>query len=151
MEHAFAGVDKMIRGTFLPRLFFGKTKTLSPIVRAISTMPINKSRLGLLNPVTPSQRKYLSSLWVSAELVRAVKVGGAFSNADHLRTISEERRDRKKYLDVVHKTKLKVLVINFKGADKRLLLRAKIKGAWLSVRSTTVSGTVPSATDFWGF
>ena len=31
-EDAFLGVDKMIQETFLPRLFFGKTKTLSPIV-----------------------------------------------------------------------------------------------------------------------
>ena len=49
---AFAGVEKMIRETFLPRLFFGKTKTPSPVVGALSTMPVNKSGLRLLNPVT---------------------------------------------------------------------------------------------------
>ena len=61
MGNAFAGVDKMIRETFLPRLFSGKTKTLSPIVGALSTIPVNKFGLGLLNPVTSSQEKYLSS------------------------------------------------------------------------------------------
>ena len=32
----FAGVEKKIQETFLPRLFFGKTKTLSPILGALS-------------------------------------------------------------------------------------------------------------------
>ena len=52
MGDAFAGVEKMIWEDFLPRLFFGKTKTLSPIVGAISTMPVKKSGLRLMNPVT---------------------------------------------------------------------------------------------------
>ena len=37
--------------TFLPRLFFWNTKTLSPIVGTLSMMPIKVARLGLLNPV----------------------------------------------------------------------------------------------------
>ena len=49
---SFAGVEKNICETFLPRLFFRKTKTLSPAVGAISTMPVNKYGLVLLNPVT---------------------------------------------------------------------------------------------------
>ena len=57
----FAGVEKMIRKTFSPRLFFRKTKTLSPVVGALSTMPVRKYGLGLLNPVTSEQEKYLSS------------------------------------------------------------------------------------------
>ena len=58
--YAFAGVEKMIRETFLPRLFFRKTKTLSPVVGALSTIPFNKFELGILNPVTSTQEKYLS-------------------------------------------------------------------------------------------
>ena len=57
----FAGVDKIIWETFLPCLFFGKTKTLSPIVGNLSTMPIKMAGLGLLNPVTSEKDKYLSS------------------------------------------------------------------------------------------
>ena len=53
----FAGVDKMIRETFLPRLFFGNTKTFSLIVGALITMPFKKDRLGLLKLVTSSQEK----------------------------------------------------------------------------------------------
>ena len=49
---AFRGVEKMIRENFLPRLFLGKTKTLSPIVGVLSTMQFKKAVLGLLNPVT---------------------------------------------------------------------------------------------------
>ena len=48
----FAGVEKMTRETFLPRLFFGNTKTLSPVVGALSMIPVSKAGLGLLNPVT---------------------------------------------------------------------------------------------------
>ena len=67
----FAGVEKMIRETFLPRLFFGKTKTLSHVVGDLSTTPVRKAVMGLLNPVTSAQEKYLSSTRGSAELVRA--------------------------------------------------------------------------------
>ena len=77
--------------------------------------------------------------------------GGAFSNSGHLRTLSEERRDRSKDWDAAYKSKLKGLVIDLKGTDKRPLLRAKITGACLSVCGTTVSGTVLSAMEFWGF
>ena len=92
-------------------------------------MPVNKSGLELLNPVTSAQEKYLISTRGSTELVRAVTGGGAFSNSDHLRTLSEEQRDGKKDRDVVHKSRLKGLVSDLKGNDKRLLLRAKSTGA----------------------
>ena len=52
---------EMIWDTFLPRIFFGKTETLSPIVGALSKMLVEKSGLGFLNPVTSAQEKYLSS------------------------------------------------------------------------------------------
>ena len=68
----FAGVDKMIQETFLPRIIFGKTKLLSPIVGFISIMPVMKSGLGLLNVVTSTNDKYLSLKGASTELIRAV-------------------------------------------------------------------------------
>ena len=83
-------------GKNLPRLFFGKKKTLPPIVGALSTMPVKKYGLELLNPLTSAQEKYLISQRGSAELVRVVTGGGAFSDADHLWTLGEERHDRKK-------------------------------------------------------
>ena len=52
---AFTGVEDMIRKTFLPHIFFRNTKYLSPIVGALITIPDKKSRLGLLNPVTPEK------------------------------------------------------------------------------------------------
>ena len=52
---AFWGVDKMTQETFLPSIFFGNIKSLSPIVGALSTEPVNKSGLGLLNPVTSAK------------------------------------------------------------------------------------------------
>ena len=76
MGGVFAGVDKMIRETFLPHIFFGNTKTLSPIVGALSTMLINKSGSGLLNPVTSANDKYLSLQRASAEIIQDVMGGG---------------------------------------------------------------------------
>ena len=109
----------------MPHLFFGKKNTLSPVVGDLSTMPVRKSGLGLLNPVTAYQEKYLSSTRGSAELIRAVTGGGEFSNANHLRTLSEEKRDGEETRDVAYKSRLKGLVSNIKGTDKRLILRAK--------------------------
>ena len=75
-------------------------------------------------------------------------VGGELYNADQLWTLIEERLDGKKDQDVAHKSRFKGLVLDLKGTDKCLLLRAKITGAWLSVHGTTISSTVLSATDF---
>ena len=88
MRDAFTGAEKMIQETFLPHILFRKTKTLSPIVGALSTMSVRKAGLGLLNTVTLEQEKYLRSHRESAELVLAVTGGGELSNADHLRNIS---------------------------------------------------------------
>ena len=119
-----------------------------PIVGALSTMPVKKYKLGILNPVTSSQEKYLSSMQVSVKLVQAVTGGGGFSNSYHLWTLSEEWCDGKKSQDVNYQSRLKGLVINIQGTDKRLILHAKITGAWMSVCGTTVSGTVLYATEF---
>ena len=111
-------------------------------------MPVKKSVLGLLNPVTSAQEKYLNSQRGSAEFVWTVTEGGAFFNADHLRKLGEERRDGKKDRDATYKTKIKGLVQDLKGTNKHLILRTKSTGAWLSVRATTVTDIVLSATEF---
>ena len=87
----------MIQETFLYHLNFGNTKTVSPIVGTLSTMPIKMAGLGLLNPVTPAKKKYLRSQRESTELIQAVTGGGgAFSNTYHIRTLREERLDWQK-------------------------------------------------------
>ena len=70
-EVAFLGVDKIIWETFLPHLFFGNTKTLTPIVVTLSTLPIKVDGLGLLNPGMLAKEKYPSSQQGSATLIRA--------------------------------------------------------------------------------
>ena len=70
------GKNTMIRETFLPHIFFIKKKSLSPIVGALSTMKIEKYRLGIMNPVTSEKEKYLIFHQASTELIRDVKVGG---------------------------------------------------------------------------
>ena len=119
---AFTVLEKMIRETFLPRLLLVNMKTLSPIVGTLSTIPIKVAGLVLLNPVMSAKDKYLSYQQGSVELVRAVTGGGALSNANHLRTFGEERRDRQKYREVVNKTKLNGLFRYLKGTYRRLIL-----------------------------
>ena len=74
--------------------------------------------------------------------------GGELSNADQLWTISEEKRDEKEARDVAYKSILKGLASNIKGTKKRLIIHDKSTGSWMSVRSTTVSGTVLSDPEF---
>ena len=62
----------MIRETFLPRLFFGKTKNLSPVVGALSKMLVNKYGLRLMNTMTSAQEKCLIYTRESVERVHAV-------------------------------------------------------------------------------
>ena len=95
-----------------------------------------------------AKEKYLSSQKGSAELIRDVEGGGVFSNDDHLWMLGEERHDGKKDREAVYKTKLKGLVHNLIGTDRRKILRAKSTGAWLSIHGTTVSGTVLSTMEF---
>ena len=74
----------------LPRLSEEKTKPLSSIVGSLSTMPVKKTGLGLLNPVKSAKEKYLSLQRTGVGIIRAVTEGGALSNADCLLTLREE-------------------------------------------------------------
>ena len=65
----FVGAEKMIQETFLTHLFFGSTISLSPIIGALSAIPVKKYLLVLLNPVTSAKKKYLSSQRSNAELI----------------------------------------------------------------------------------
>ena len=103
-------MEKMIWEIFLPHIFFGKTKTLSPIVGNLSNMPIKVAGLGLLNPVTSEKEIYLSFHRGSAELISDVTGGGAFTNSNNLRMLREERREGQKDQEVANETKLKGLV-----------------------------------------
>ena len=86
----------MLRETFLPRLFLVKSKSFSPIVVNISTIPVKKSGLDLLNPMTSVNKKYLSLQRASTELLKYVTGEVNFSNANHLLVLREEKRDGKK-------------------------------------------------------
>ena len=55
-------------------------------------MPVKKAGLGLLNPATSVNHKYLSLQHARTELIRAVMGGGVFSNDDHLLAFKEEMR-----------------------------------------------------------
>ena len=77
-------MDEMIWETFLPFLFLGKYKNISPIVVTLITMTVKKSGLGLLNPVISANKKYTSFQCAIKKLIQAVMEEGVFSNANHL-------------------------------------------------------------------
>ena len=148
---AFAGVEKMLRETFLPHIFFRNKKYLSPIVGYLSKLTFNKYELGIPNPVTSAKEKYLSSQWGITEPIYAVAGGGVLSNAGHLLALGEEMHDRQKNRAEVNDATLKGLFRDLIVNDRSIILRDKNIGDWICVRGTTVSGTLLSAKEFRDF
>ena len=66
---------------------------------------LNKSRLGLYNPMTSEKYKYTSSLRTICEMIGAVTGEREFSTADYIREVKEEQWDRKNW-DVANDVKL---------------------------------------------
>ena len=60
----------------------------------------------------------------------------------------EERHDIKTIRDDANDANIRGLVNNLKAPDLHRILCAKHTGSWMTVQSTTVTGTVLSATDF---
>ena len=87
---AFTGIKKILRETFLPRLFFGNTPPLPLAVGTLITMLVRKSGLGLQNTVASAHKKIESSQRVSVKLINAVTGEIDFSVTEHLRSVSEE-------------------------------------------------------------
>ena len=87
-------------------------------------MSVKKAVLGLLNPVTSVNEKYLISQHTITDLILSLMGEGAFSNADHLLALREERRDGQKIRDGVNSAKLKDLVADLNSADRCIILSA---------------------------
>ena len=117
----FAGVHKMLREIF-SLVFFRTEKNLSPIIGALSTMPVKKDGLGPLNLATSVKENYLISQWGSAGIIRAVTRGGAFSDANHLLDPRRGKHDGQKDRDDTNKTKIDGLVKYLKGTNRPLNL-----------------------------
>ena len=79
----FSGVEKLLWGIFLPRLFFINSKSLTPLIGTLSTIPAKKANLGLQNPVM-SAKNNLSSQCTRAELILAVMGEVKLSTANKL-------------------------------------------------------------------
>ena len=56
-----------------------------------------------------------------------------------------------KYRGEVNNTKLEGIVNNLKIFDRRLYIRAKQTGSWLTIQGTTLNGTVLLAMEFSNF
>ena len=100
LQHVTKGtghtVEKLIRETFLSCLFFGKYKSLLYIIRTLSRMPVKKSGLGLQDPMTSSNDKYLSLLCAISDLIGDVTGESGSSTTYNLQAVKEERCDGKK-------------------------------------------------------
>ena len=69
--YEIAGVEKLLQENVLPSIFFGKSKYFPSIVVTLSTIAFNKYSLGLQDPVTSDNNKYLSFLHTSSKLIGA--------------------------------------------------------------------------------
>ena len=85
----FEGVKKLLWGNIFPILFFRKAKYLTPFIGSLSMMPVKKVGLGIQNPVTFVDEKYLSSQRASTEMIQAVMGEGGFSTANILLALRE--------------------------------------------------------------
>ena len=130
MEQKFAGVENFLQETFLPCLFFGKSKTSPPLIGSLSMLPVNKSGMGLHNPVASVKDKYNSLLCLSCKLIGTVTGERAFSNADHVQVVKGERWDGKKYWGVVNDAKLPGIFSN-QGAFKNAY--SSVPNTWMPV------------------
>ena len=65
-----------------------------------------------------------------------------FSAASHLWAVKEEKIDKRKTQDYVNNKKLEGFVKDLDIFDRCLSLRTKQTGSCLTVRGTTVTGTV---------
>ena len=112
---------------------------------------VKKYGLGLLNPVTPKNKKYLSLHQASAELIQAVMGVGEFYKNNNILALREETCNKQKNQDDTNDTKLKGLVRYLDITNHRLILYTKNTGAWMNVRGTTVTGTVFPVMEFCDF
>ena len=109
-------------------------------------MLVKKSILGLLNPVSSTNKNYLGSQYASTELIQDIMGEGTFSNADYLLALRKERYDIQKSRYYVNSAKLKELFAELDSANQQLILCAKNTGAWLNVKGTMVTVAVLAAT-----
>ena len=114
-------------------------------------MPVKKYCLGLQDPVTSANDKYLGLLYVSRELIGAVTGARSFSTANRLLGLREERCHGQKIQDDANEVKPKGLDDKLEASDRRLILRAKNASSYMTVRGTIVTGTVFVATEFCAF
>ena len=114
-------------------------------------MLVKKTGLGLQNLVTSANEKILSSQRTSTELIRGVTRECEFPTADHLQRVKKEMSEGKKAWDDVNDAKLEGIIKDPPTLDRRLFLSAKQTGSWLTVRGTTVIGTIMPAMEFCDF
>ena len=69
MRDVFKVGEKILWETFFPCPFFGKSKTLYPVVVTLSTMLVKKTGMGLLNHVKSVNIKYLRLKLASTDLI----------------------------------------------------------------------------------
>ena len=80
-------------------------------------------------------------------MIGAVTGESNVPTADHIQAVKEQRWDRNKYQDDPNDAKLREII----NDEKHVFLGAKYTASWMSVRSTTVTGTVLSTTDYCDF
>ena len=128
-----------------PRIFFGKPKYLPPIVGTLSTTTVKKSGLGIQEPLTSANNKYLSLIHARSKLIGSVTGERLFSIDYQILALREEMCDGQKIQDDNNEPKTKGLVNYIEALDPRLSIGSKNIGYYMNVRGTTVTCTVLKA------
>ena len=81
------GPEKVLQEKHLPCIFFGKYKTVPPIVGYLSTFAVKTSGIRLHNTMTSEKCEYKSLLRVIFELIGAVTGKRAFSTDDRIQEV----------------------------------------------------------------
>ena len=92
-----------------------------------------KAGLGLKNPMTSVESRFLSSRRARTELIWDVIGERIFSTANHLLELRVEICDRQKIRDAAKGTKIGGLVENLKSPGRRLILHAKHTSSWMAI------------------
>ena len=106
----FSGVENFLQEIFLLCLLFEKPRFIPPIVGTLIKILLKKSSLGLQDLLTSDDKKYLSLICASSELIASIPGERKFSTSGRLLVLREETRDRQKIWYDANDAKLKGLV-----------------------------------------
>ena len=146
-SNSFTPVEEALHQVFLAALF-GDSLSADDSMRRLMALPVKSSGLGLPNPTQTAQTNYSTSVAICSHLLDAFNGSSEFSTVDHTTAVQEAKQAHAASLAATHDAELASVLDLFPAAEKRIILRGKTTGQWLSVHPSSINGTQLSATEF---